>query len=491
MSFRIHPQNPKVFEFRGEPMVLITATEHYGAVLNRRFCFERYLADAGEKRQTLTRLFTLFRELQAAANPYSTCKPETPDFVAPFKRVGPEKALDILPKFDLSQPNPEFFERLHRFLSVAGDHGIVVEVVLFSNTYAESVWALNPLNPRNNINGLEEFPWPEYMSLRHPSLFEWQKAHVRRIVEETNKYDNIFYEICNEPGGDVPSAATNPSTAEVDAWQTAIAKVIRETEAKLPGKHLIAGQEASTWNTSAPATQKTVAAFKGFPVDIVNVHPLPKTEYGGNIYDMGDFMAGQLKLTALRDFALDSYDERKPLNYDEDNAATQYKEPAGWTIHRKRAWTTLFSGAHYDMIDFSIWPYLETGTPDSQKYLRSWMKNLSEFIHSVDLATARPLRGWLQAKPEPIVESVFAVSEEDYCIYLADGREGDEPGAGEVISGRLRFDLPDGQFEIACFSPETGRYSPWIDLRGGTGRSFAVPDFHHDLVVRIRRRRLV
>ncbi len=91
---QIHPENPKLFEFRGKPLVLITATEHYGAVMNRPFRFDRYLTDTAERGLTLTRLFTLFRELQSAANPYSTCKPESPDYIAPFERVGPGTALD-------------------------------------------------------------------------------------------------------------------------------------------------------------------------------------------------------------------------------------------------------------------------------------------------------------------------------------------------------------------------------------------------------------
>src|SRR5215207_5397101 len=136
---RIHPQNPKVFEFRGAPRVLITATEHYGAVMNRPFQFEKYLADAAEKGMTLTRLFMLFRELQTAVNPYSTCKPESPDFITPFERTGPGRALDEEPKWDLDRPNPEFYDRLHRFVSLAADYGIIVEVVLLSQTYAPNV----------------------------------------------------------------------------------------------------------------------------------------------------------------------------------------------------------------------------------------------------------------------------------------------------------------------------------------------------------------
>src|SRR5690349_8966472 len=137
---RIHPQNPKVFEFRGQPCVLVTATEHYGAVMNRPFRFERYLADTAERGITLTRLFVLFRELQSAVNPYSTCKPESPDYIAPFMRTGQGKALDGELKYDLDRWNPEFFERLHRFLSLASDAGIIVEVVLLSNAYMPAIW---------------------------------------------------------------------------------------------------------------------------------------------------------------------------------------------------------------------------------------------------------------------------------------------------------------------------------------------------------------
>ena len=85
----VHPENKKVFLFREKPYVLVCATEHYGAVMNRPFDFEKYLADAAEKKQTLTRLFVLFREQQSSVNPYSTCKPESPDYISSFMRTGP------------------------------------------------------------------------------------------------------------------------------------------------------------------------------------------------------------------------------------------------------------------------------------------------------------------------------------------------------------------------------------------------------------------
>jgi len=481
---RIHPDNPKVFEFRGKPLALITATEHYGSVINRPFRFDLYLADAAEKKITLSRLFMLFREFQDSINPYSTCKPESPDFICPYVRTGPGVANDIQPKYDLDKWNPEFFERLHSFLSLASDYGIIIEVTLLSNTYCDKVWMFNPLNSANTINEQYEINWSEYISLRHPALFERQAAHVRKIVEETNKYDNIFYEICNEPGGANPENLDNPRPNEVDDWQIAIAKVIRETEANLPNKHMIAGQEAFTWE---PWEQPSTKSFRDFPIDIVNMHPLPNTSYESTGYDMGEFMQKQLKLRAVRDFCLATYNEPKPLNYDEDNSSSQYKDFDGWTIHRKRAWTTLMSGGHYDVIDFSIINYCETGTENSRKHIRTWMKHLSEFVHSIDLSRARILTDIVTSVPEHICESVFGIAGEEYCIYLADEREIGAPGYGTPIQGTIGINLPPGDYTVSLYSPATGLYSPIVKSPGGAIALDLLP-FEHDICIRIQKK---
>jgi len=478
----IHPDNPKIFEYRGKPLMLVTATEHYGSVLNRRFDFEHYLTDAAEKKMTLTRLFVLFRELQSARNPYSPCKPESTDYIAPFPRTGPGFALDAQPQYDLDRWNPEFFERLHRFLSLAQDYGIIVEVTLFSNTYGDSIWELNPLHPANNVNDLPVIAWQDYMSLRHPQYFARQAAHARKIVEETNRYDNIFYEICNEPGGAHPDGLQHPSPDEVDDWQRALAGVIRETEAGLPKQHLIAGQEAFTWGDWE---QTSTRSFRDFPIDIVNMHPLPNTTYDGKAYDMGQFMMKELKLRAVRDYCLATWHEPKPLNYDEDNAASQYREPGGWTVHRKRAWTTLMCGCHYDYIDFSLICGQEAGTPESRAGIRTWMKHLSEFVHTIDLVRARPLPGLLSEQPPHTLESVLAVAGEDYCVYLADARELTEPGCGEPIQGCISLELPAGEYQVSCFSPVTGMSSPALAIGGGAF-SIKLPVFRHDIVVRFK-----
>lgn len=480
---RVHPANPKVFEFRGKPLVLLTATEHYGAVLNRPFNYARYLADVEDKRMTMTRLFLLFRELQTPRNPCSTCKPESAEYVAPYARTGPGWALDGEPKYNLDQWNPEFFVRLHDFMSLASDHGIIVEVTLFSNTYADHIWALQPLNTDNNLNDVEKIEWHEYLTCRRPKLLERQIAHVQKIVRELNCYDNFFFEICNEPGGNF-SADGAPGVEEIDEWQNRIAEAVRETEADLTNKHMVVGQAAFNYTLFE---QSSTESFKSMPLDVVNVHPLANMTYRGKSYDLGEFMRGWLKLIELRDYCLDTYHEPKPLNMDEDNTASCQVNIKGWTVHRKRAWTTLMCGCHYDYIDFSINNYLETGTPDSQRYIRTWIRHLSEFIHSIDLVKARPLPDWLKQLPEHTMGCVLAVEGEDYCIYIADRREFDEEGCGEPIHEKIAFDLPGGTYNVSSYSPVTGLYSPAMELKGGGRHSVLLPEFVHDLVVRIRR----
>jgi uncharacterized protein DUF6298/cellulase (glycosyl hydrolase family 5) len=480
-SISIHPQNPKYFLFRGKPLALITATEHYGSVVNSRFDFERYLQDAADKKQTLTRLFLLFRELQNPRNPYSPLKPESPDHLAPYPRPGPGKALDGERKYDLDQWNSVYFERLHRFLTRASELGIVVEVTLFSNSYGDNIWALNPLRSENNINGLKPLEWPEYTTLKDSGLFERQAAYLRKVIQETSRYDNIYYEVCNEPGGGVKG---HSSQADVDAWQAAIVKIIRQEMARQSQQHLVFGSEAFSYTPKF--NQGTDASFKSDSFDAVNVHPLPDTRYGERVYQMGNFMSKELMLSEFRDFCLATYREKKPMIMDEDNTASLYRDEAGWTIHRKRAWTALLCGSHYDYIDFSMNVGSEAGTEESRRKIRTWMKNLSEFFHSFDFIRSQPLMNWLQNKPTAIVESVLGIPGEDYVVYLADAREVTDLKAGTPIQASVKLPLPVGRYVASLYSPVTGSYSPavWLESKGLT--QMDLPPFREDVVIRVR-----
>lgn len=477
----VHPENPKYFLFRGKPLVLIAASEHYGSVVNRRFDFERYLVDAADKKQTVTRTFLLYREFQTARNPCSPVKPESPDYISPWPRSGPGKAMDGEPKYDLDRWNPEYFTRLHNFLSAASKRDIVVELTVFSNTYSDEVWALNPLRNKNNLQSIGNVEAPDYTSARDRKLVEYQSAYARKIVQETSGYDNVYYEICNEPGGGEPPHVTS---AEVDAWQQLMVGVIRKELRKLNRKHLISGQSAFSVH---PFRHELDECFTGSMLDVVNVHPWPVLNLRGNTYNLGRFMSKDLQLQQFRDFFLTAYQEGKPCGSDEDNAASLYLDDVGWTIDRKRAWTAVMCGAHYDFIDFSIRAGIEAGTTDSRHKIRNWMCNLSKFIHSFDFIHARPATDWIIAQPAHLVVTALAKPGEDYIAYLADARELTDPSAGQPISGNLSFQLPAGDYRVCLYSPTAGVYSPCLPVRGGGLVTFELAPFVEDVVICVTR----
>ncbi|MDE3202495.1 MAG: cellulase family glycosylhydrolase [Acidobacteriota bacterium] len=478
----LHPDNPHYFLFRGKPLVLIAATEHYGSVVNRRFNFMKYLKDAAAKKLTVTRTFLLFRELQGARNPCSPVKPDSPDYIAPWPRTGPGKAMDGEPIYDLDQWNPEYFERLHQFLTAASQLGIVVELTVFSNTYADGVWALNPLRAQNNKQKVGNVEWQEYTSLRNPELLARQEAYARKIIQETCNYDNIYYEICNEPGGGEPGHVT---PADVDAWQQKMAGILRHELASHNRHHLIFGQNAFRY---APSFQQSFDdSFAGSMLDAVNVHPLPNLVYRNKTYELGNFMSKELQLEQFRAFFLATASANKPSISDEDNCASIYRDDDGWTIHRKRAWMAVMCGAHYDYIDFSITTGSEAGTKESRAKIRSWMQLLSAFIHSVDFIHARPDSAFLTNTPDHLVAGTLAVPGSDYIVYLADARELTDPSAGQPIGGMVSLTLPSGEYHAALFSPVTGMYSPPLRIQGRRQVAVELLPFEHDIVLRIRR----
>ncbi len=190
-TFRRHPDNSRNFLYKGKPIVLVTATEHYGAVLNSKFNYVPYLDELARNELNLSRAFTFYRELEESIPPLSytnSLAPEPGREVMPWKRTGPGKAKDGGLKFDLDQWNQDYFARFKDFLRAAAEREIIVEIVLFCNPYRDNIWSWFPLHPANNTNGagggISEVG--QFMELHDPTITERQIAFVRKMVEEVN-----------------------------------------------------------------------------------------------------------------------------------------------------------------------------------------------------------------------------------------------------------------------------------------------------------------
>src|SRR5574340_1291563 len=92
------------------------------------------------------------------------------------------------------------------------------------------MWALSPMNARNNVNGVGQAARNDVYTLKHADLLALHESVTRKIVAELADFDNVYFEVCNEPyfGG---------VTIE---WQDRIIAAITAAEADRPRKHLIA-----------------------------------------------------------------------------------------------------------------------------------------------------------------------------------------------------------------------------------------------------------
>ncbi len=131
----------------------------------------------------------------------------------PYQRTGPGTAEDGQPKFDVTQFDQLYFDRLRERVSVAGERGIYVMVMLFQGfsiepkgTYIANSWTGHPLNARNNVNGIDgdnnrNGSGEEVHTLANPTITAQQETYVRKVIDTLNDLDNVLYEISNESRG--------------------------------------------------------------------------------------------------------------------------------------------------------------------------------------------------------------------------------------------------------------------------------------------------
>ena len=129
----------------------------------------------------------------------------------PWMRTGPGAANDQKPRFDLTQFDTEYFERLRARAVAAGQRGIYVSIMLFEGWGVQNldVWDAHPFNGANNTNDIDadtdhDGRGLEFYTLDHSEMgrrvIELQKAYIRKVIDTVSDLDNILYEVCNEAG---------------------------------------------------------------------------------------------------------------------------------------------------------------------------------------------------------------------------------------------------------------------------------------------------
>ncbi|GMW02168.1 MAG: hypothetical protein AMXMBFR84_33040 [Candidatus Hydrogenedentota bacterium] len=446
----LHPDNPHYFLYEGKPTILITSAEHYGAVLNMDFDYVRYLKELESHHLNLTRTFSgTYREFPGDFGiTDNTLAPKPMRYLAPWARSNTPGASDGGNKYDLSQWNPAYFERLRDFLAEAERRGVVVELTLFCTIYKNAQWEASPMNAANNINGIGDCTRHEVFKLMHDTLTEVQTAFARKIAQELKDCDNLIYEVCNEP------YLENCVTVE---WQRRIVETLVDEESKLGVRHLISMNIAN-------GRAKVEDPVPG--VSVFNFHyAYPPVAVAMN-YDLNMVIG-------------------------ENETGFRGKEDI---LYRTEGWDFILAGGGlFNSLDWSFMtahPEGDTVEYDSpgggSRVLRKQMSILRKFIEGFDFLRMAPSATLIEEVSPGVSAQILAEPGVSYAVYLriADVKSENK----SVADGWIAIALPENSYAIQWLNPKTGDAvgDETIQHKGGPYR-LQVPRFDEDIALSIRR----
>jgi len=426
----LHPENPHYFLFRGKPTILISSAEHYGAVVNLDFNYIKYLDELKSNGLNYTRIFSgAYIEASGAFGiTKNTLAPANGKFICPWKRSNKQGYKNGGNKFNLDKWNKQYFVRLKNFVSEAGSRGVVVEMTFFSSLYSEDGWKNSPLNGVNNVNKIDSIARKSIQTLDNGRLLKYQEAMVRKIVAELKDFDNVFYEIQNEPWADFGIKvldldrkeeglspwqkiveAANPASL---AWQKYMVSVIVKEETKQKEKHLVA-QNFTNYQYKLQDVNPDVS--------ILNFH------------------------YALPEAAAKNYGLNKVIGFDESGFSGNKDE-----TYRKQAWRFIMAGGGlFNSLDYSFTTDSPEGTEvqkapgGGSRALRQQLKVLKDFMESFDFVKLKPIAPLKSNDKHTVYQ--LAEAGKQYAFYFED-----------VDQNKVSLHLPSGHYIIDIISVEDG-----------------------------------
>jgi hypothetical protein len=429
----LHPDNPHYLIWKGKPIILITSAEHYGAVLNMDFDYRTYLKTLKEEGMNYTRIFTgSYVEIPGSFGiKNNTLAPATGSFIAPWLRVNEPGLYKGENKFDLNQWDPAYFERLKDFISEAQKRDIIVELTFFCSTYQDAFWERNPFNPGNNVNGFPAISRKKSNTLENGPLSGFQITLVKKITTELNAFDNLFYEIQNEPWSDDPQRAmrilrtldpqgmgwakwSETASAASLKWQETIAAAIKETEKSLPKKHLIAQNYVNFKHSLDEVDQN---------ISILNFHYVwPETVWLNYGWD-------------------------RPVNFDESGFAGTSD-----SAYLRQAWQFMIAGgAIFNNLDYSFYVGAETGKGvnsapgGGSTNLRRQLAFLRSFLESFDFIKMKPDFDIVYLSPGLEWQALSEKGKQYAVIFTG------------TVTKTVKITLPKGKYKYSFVSPYSGR----------------------------------
>ena len=427
---RLCPANHHYILYQNKPVVLITSAEHYGALLNLDFNYIAYLNALQKEGMNNTRVFSgIYVERKNDIKwlgHNNTLAPSPNKLITPWKRSNIPGYPNGGNKFDLDQWNDEYFVRAKDLLAQAAKRGILIEFTLFGNQYGDGIYSYSPLYPDNNIQGVgvkRKDGFLDFQSLKDSTLLARQDAFVIKVVKELNGFDNLFYEVSNEPYNAVKDSSA------IDKWHIHLINLIRNTEKSLLKKHLIASNQAIVDNPK---------------VDIPTYHYVHIPNSPG--FD-----------SLLRLNKMISMNETMGSLNDEDANDV-----------RVEAWDfILHGGGAYNNLCWEYTPEKPQGTPGADT-VRQYLMHLQKFISSFEFTKMSYAPELLIKIPDTTITRLLAEPGKQYALYIhhSEPHEAEPTKNGiwkyeadtSIFNDAVTIHLESGTYTAKWYAPVTGKW---------------------------------
>jgi len=406
---RIHPQYLHYFQTPDGKALLLVGDYSWGTFSDVDFDYKAQFDALKANSLNFARVWLWWGCEQFPA-------PDNKWHIEPFLRPGPGLAQDGGPKYDLSQFNPAFFERLRNLCLAARQRGLFLHLITMDAWMLKHphLWKLHAFHRNNNLNGVDGDPQNTgkgtdgklgFCSLGNPMVMDFQKAYLRKLVDTVNEFDNILIEIANENYYSAP-------------WEQNLCEFIRQYERSKPRRHIL------------------------MPLDLLN-HSSVVQKWDPKIIH-----------TAL----LEKRRLCQPLIFDTD-----------WIINnnddevRKAMWTAVLSGGHFNYMDDSL-EFRAEPMSDRRAVLHRQIGHLAAFV--------KELRLWEMQPDDTLVRSgdAFAMaSAKELVAYLPEG------GTVKLDLTRLQ-----GPLSAHWFNPREGIFAEPLradDIRSAAFNSPGTEDW--------------
>lgn len=462
----VYPGNPHYFLYKDKPEMLITSAEHYGAVVNRKFDYNKYFDWLASYGLNYTRIYPGY--LTEPPDKWikgNTLGLKSDEVIMPWKRSNEPGYAMGGNKFDLDHWDKDFFDRLKDFIGSAAKRDIIVEICFFNAQY-DDCWPLCPLYYRNNIQQVGNCNFNTAQTLNDTALLMRESDYVARIVREVNNFDNVILEICDEP------VINGTPLSEAGQWLDHMIGIVINTEKKLPNKHLVAQQVEGPLNGPCD--------FSTDPRVSVITCQYDYRAYGEQL--------GGLKGIDLK------YDIDKPIELNETYYYPRWYKGDSIGDSRVEAWEFIAGGGSaFNHLNGQYTVGNPSGnTPDNQQVCNT-LKVLKDFMHSFDFTRMKPDTQFVAGGiPDSSFCRGMSWKGNQYALYIHHSRCTSDSAAYTVIPGRYRhdllLDLPDGNYTAEWIDPATGMVQTVELADAGNGlKKITTPVYSVDIALRIKK----